>query len=439
MSLSIQILNMTSFQKIWSVTTESDERSIVDRSSQRSIPVVWTLVLCRRLFRGGERGEILHDGVFAQATPFDLETITQERTLQNQNETNKVSVASSQNVIEITTHVFDTQKQVDGGRARGKGRFLPLDSLSEEVHSCLYMGQSIILRSSLIRNALQSMVEYYPKHPPSSFDNEEVAIEEPFAVLIHHFPKIDEYVVSEEKLDHLNQAAHGLVRSHLVTLRDFLKPIYEDLQSKIQPAIQANAITFDLLWYILQPGIDVYIATDGVPHVCVIESVSGKTKNRYKPTKEVEKWSIRMWCLDTTDGLIMSRKPRRRYIKRYNGMRNMTSLPVCPVSVWDTLDAGARRAQILHRNGMYLEGLQKNQNGHVHCFYDGPDIQDGGRVSDISKQASGKFLTGCSIVARLSSITEILQSGLVFHPSIQTSTPSLRSTILYTSEISRQP
>ncbi|RMY92913.1 hypothetical protein D0861_02228 [Hortaea werneckii] len=28
---------------------------------------------------------------------------------------------------------------------------------------------------------------------------------------------------------------------------------------------------------------------------------------------------------------------------------------------------------------MYLEGLQKNRNGHMHCVYDGPDIENGGR------------------------------------------------------------
>ncbi|KAI7061867.1 hypothetical protein KC327_g13815 [Hortaea werneckii] len=57
----------------------------------------------------------------------------------------------------------------------------------------------------------------------------------------------------------------------------------------------------------------------------------------------------------------------------------MVSLPVCPVSVWDALDAGARRAQILSRNIAYLEGLQNNQRGHMHCLYDGPDLENGGR------------------------------------------------------------
>ncbi|KAI6913477.1 hypothetical protein KC318_g2294 [Hortaea werneckii] len=75
----------------------------------------------------------------------------------------------------------------------------------------------------------------------------------------------------------------------------------------------------------------------------------------------------------------MSRKRRRRYIKSFNGMRDMVSLPVCPASVWDALDAGARRAQVLRRNSEYLDGLQNNQKGHMHCFYDGPDIENGGR------------------------------------------------------------
>ena len=323
----------------------------------------------------------MHDGRFAQATPFDLKTITQERTLQTQTENDKASFASSQNVIEVTTNVFDPRKEVTRFRARRR-TLLPTGNLDKEMQSCLNLGQTITLRSSLVRAALQSMMDYYPEHPPSSFDHEKT-IGEPFGVLIHNFPKINEYLVSEEKPDHPNHAVQGSVHAHLGILRDFLKPKYEHLQSAIQPALRANAIKFDLLWYILRPGTDVYIVTDGIPHVCVVESVSGKTNDSTKPTKEVKKWSIRMWCLDTADGLTMSRKGRRRYVKKFNGVRDMISLPVCPVSIWDALDAGARRAQILRRNNMYLEGLQKNQNGHLHCSYDGPDIKNGGRVSNI--------------------------------------------------------
>ncbi|KAI7306926.1 hypothetical protein KC326_g7763 [Hortaea werneckii] len=29
---------------------------------------------------------------------------------------------------------------------------------------------------------------------------------------------------------------------------------------------------------------------------------------------------------------------------------------------------------------MYLEGLQRNHRGHMHCYYDGPDIENGGRL-----------------------------------------------------------
>lgn len=314
--------------------------------------------------------------------------ITQERTLQTQIGTDRSLVASSQNVIEVTTNLFDPRKRILPGRARGRRTLLPIDRLNQEMHSCMNLGQSITVRSSLVRRTLQSMMDYYPKHPPSSFDDE-VTIEEPFAVLIHHFQKINEFVVSEETSDHFSQPAQALVCTHLKILRDFLKPIYEDLQSAIQPTIQVNAIKFDLLWYVLRPGTDVYIITDGIPHVCVIESVSGKRKDSIKPNKDVKKWSIRMWCLDTADGLTMSRKRRRRRIKSFNGMRDMVSLPVCPVSAWDALDAGARRAQVLHRNSVYLDGLQNNQKGHMHCFYDGPDIENGGRVSDLK---SGKLL-----------------------------------------------
>lgn len=95
-------------------------------------------------------------------------------------------------------------------------------------------------------------------------------------------------------------------------------------------------------------------------------------------SKHPEDWVSAIW-------LTMSRKCEQSHIKRFNGMRDMSSLPVCPVSVWDALDAGARRAQVMRRKSMYLDGLQRNQSGHMHCYYDGPDIENGGRVSRLTQ------------------------------------------------------
>ncbi|KAI7291256.1 hypothetical protein KC343_g316 [Hortaea werneckii] len=219
----------------------------------RSIPVLWTLVVSRRSPTGRKHDELLKDDFSAQASPFDLESITQERTPQPPSGNDKVTIASSGNVIEIATNVFDPRRR-PRGRAKRRHTMLPIGELSKELRSCQTLGLSVTLRSSLLRSALRSMIEYYPKHGPSSFDNV-ITIEEPFSILIHHFSKINECADSEENLDHCGGAAHGVVRAHMAILRDFLKP----------------------------------------------------------------------------------------------------------------------------RNSMYLEGLQKNPNGHMHCFYDGPDIENGGR------------------------------------------------------------
>lgn len=362
-----------SIQKIGSVQFDFLKGSTAERFFKRSVPVLWTLAVSRRsLIRNHE---LQKDEYFTQASPFDLETITQERTGHLQIKDHGSPDEPSQNVIEVTTSVYDPQRRSTRRNPKFHSR-----RLNKELHSCLILGQSVILHSSLIRKCLQSIMEYYPAHPPSRFDDV-VTIDEPFAVLMHHFPKIEEYVES----DHSDEAAHNLACSHLMILRNFLKPRYEDIQTSIRPAIQANAIEFDSLWYTLRPGIDVYIVTNGNPHVCVIESVAGERGSPTKPSIGVKQWSIRMWCLDTADGLTMSRKCEQSHIKRFNGMRDMISLPVCPVSVWDALDAGARRAQVMRRNSMYLEGLQRNQSGHMHCYYDGPDIENGGRVSRLSQ------------------------------------------------------
>lgn len=359
-----------------------------------------------------------------QANPFNLETITKERTIQPQIEDYRLSDESSQNVIEVITDVYDpltplvqpTGKRDKYGLRRrdtGGNTILRSRELSEDFRSCRFLGQSIVLHSSLIRKFLQSVTEYYPEHPPSSF-NDVVIIEEPFAFLIHHFSRIEDHV----DCDHPNEAAHSSVRSHLIILRDLLKPIYEGIQNSVEPAIRDNAISFDLIWYILQPGIDVYIVPDGEPHICVIESVWGQPKKPTKPFKEVKKWHINMVCLDTAKSLTMVQKRTCKYIRSFNGLREIISLPVCPVSVWDALDNGVRRAQVLRRNGMYLEGLQQNKNGHMYCVHSGVGIGDGGRVS-LLNQASfwaisyGLQYCGKVIIDHQNSPIAAVRSGFV--------------------------
>ncbi|KAL1584161.1 hypothetical protein WHR41_07280 [Cladosporium halotolerans] len=78
------------------------------------------------------------------------------------------------------------------------------------------------------------------------------------------------------------------------------------------------------------------------------------------------------------NGSRVARVPCIGVITRYDGCREVTSLPVCPTDDWDVHDNGSRRAKIIQRNKIYLQALQK---GSLHVHYDGPDLSDGRHYS----------------------------------------------------------
>jgi hypothetical protein len=46
-------------------------------------------------------------------------------------------------------------------------------------------------------------------------------------------------------------------------------------------------------------------------------------------------------------------------IDAYPGQRALTSLPICPIAVWDAYDGGKQRAMVLRRAAMIEKSLQE--------------------------------------------------------------------------------
>ncbi|KAK8133234.1 P-loop containing nucleoside triphosphate hydrolase protein [Apiospora kogelbergensis] len=210
-------------------------------------------------------------------------------------------------------------------------------------------------------------------------------IYEPWGILLHRFVEMKSFVDTSvtqddsrdvEGSDAREQICKRLEKEHMRHLVEFLEPFYN---SRVIPCIKAldqknPQLAHSMLWYVFAPGTDVYLQQDSGSVVpCVIMSVSDnlagqlKSHDRFKASR-APGWNLRMWNLDS-DGSFIGRQACSYFIPFYSGTRALTSLNICPATIWDTYDKGERRQKILVRNRLVFESLQK---GYLLAQYNGP-------------------------------------------------------------------
>ncbi|KAH7237034.1 P-loop containing nucleoside triphosphate hydrolase protein [Fusarium redolens] len=133
---------------------------------------------------------------------------------------------------------------------------------------------------------------------------------------------------------------------HTQHLMAFLRPIYTESILTCQKHLSnpVPQVAFDMLWYPLKPETDVWGAgSDG-------------------------SWLVDLWRLES-DGSRLRRGFFSAMVNPYSGLRDVISLPVCPVSIWDAHDGGERRESILRRAATFFKALQR---GNLLVDYKGP-------------------------------------------------------------------
>lgn len=288
-----------------------------------------------------------------------------------------------QPVFELETRVLGFLEQAESKRSKHQPRTHARESF-DQLQIRKFKKMRLIIHSKPLNNALASLVSlsYYPIHSPP----EETFIHvEPYALLMHHFTAIEDFAMSgkhgkepEEAKDTDTSPAVEqpmIAVQHMKLLYNFLKPQYDDsikrcLDSLSQPVPK---ISFDMLWYLFRPGVDVYIQSYDLISVCVIYRVQSNLDtigSEWLSSTITSYWHLETWHLDT-DGSRIARTRMKYQIRSYTGLRDVTTLPVCPVSYWDANDSGARRKQILQRSNMYVQALRA---GNMLVSYDGPDL-----------------------------------------------------------------
>ncbi|KUL88915.1 hypothetical protein ZTR_03489 [Talaromyces verruculosus] len=238
---------------------------------------------------------------------------------------------------------------------------------------------SIALISPHLLHALEGLIDYYPSfHTPlKAGDKKDFVIYEPFAVVMHHFQSIKAFVEKEYAGPHQDSRdfrRDELQKNHMRHLYEFAEPLYH---TNVIPCEQhlseaCPRIAFDMIWYLLKPGTDVYVQAAGIIFVGVVVDI-GKSMNRNDQANpsdadEQRPWWIRIWHLHT-DGATIRRTLYIYTLNAYSGLRDVTKLPVYPVSVWDARDKGERRKKILARSRFFFKALQQ---GNLLANHDGP-------------------------------------------------------------------
>ncbi|GAM34113.1 hypothetical protein TCE0_015r01483 [Talaromyces pinophilus] len=262
-------------------------------------------------------------------------------------------------------------------RNRKMHRIIP--KTTEDLSLENISGASIVLKSPHLLHALEGLIDYYPSFQTllKAGDKKDFKINEPFAVVMHHFQSIKAFVEKEYAGPHQDSRdfrRDELQKKHMRHLYEFAEPLYHE---NVVPCEQhlseaCPRIAFDMIWYLLKPGTDVYVQSAGITFVAVVVGIGkrmdGNDQADPSGADDRRTWWINIWHLNT-DGATMRRTQKTCVINAYSGLRDVTELPVYPVSVWDAKDKGERREKILARSRVFFKALQK---GNLLAYHDGP-------------------------------------------------------------------
>ncbi|KAF2191445.1 P-loop containing nucleoside triphosphate hydrolase protein [Zopfia rhizophila CBS 207.26] len=163
------------------------------------------------------------------------------------------------------------------------------------------MGHKYIqINSAAVVNALRAVVEYYPGQ---NLIGDTITISEPYTILVHHEKELAAYrenfapgereadeddsepcEVEEDTYEHL-----GIVLKFLQqTLKDSLE------KEKARHARDVPVTTYDLLWTLFRPGIDVYFDTQscGILDSYVVRSVNWEINNGSPVRYTISLWNL---------------------------------------------------------------------------------------------------------------------------------------------------
>ncbi|KAI1273067.1 P-loop containing nucleoside triphosphate hydrolase protein [Xylaria sp. FL0933] len=181
----------------------------------------------------------------------------------------------------------------------------------------------MVIRSRHLINALAAVVGYYPG---TSFTGDEVKIEAPYAVLIHHRAALLRYKTRQPETHDEEYAS--TTSKHIDILVGFLEQKYgqQIREEGYRHARKIPTVTYEWLWLLFRPGEVIYTRHDNAWSPFVISRVTKKITTN---ADGLCSYSIDCWNYMYLDG-----KLRRRMhtfdINPFSGDEAIHNLPVIP-------------------------------------------------------------------------------------------------------------
>ncbi|KAK0656563.1 hypothetical protein B0T16DRAFT_40892 [Cercophora newfieldiana] len=180
----------------------------------------------------------------------------------------------------------------------------------------------MVVHSQHLRAALSSVVGYYSTY---SSAGEEIIIEAPYQVLVHHWDALERYKDNQPKCHDFGYAA--TTRKHIDVLLGFLKQTFSEKmeaeKNRWNNPSGATA-TFELFWVLLKPGEIVYQESKGHLVPRVISAIQRNDQVRAEEAYVVDLWDIQ-WQKGR-----LRRRMHKTSVFNWNGERTISTLPLIP-------------------------------------------------------------------------------------------------------------
>lgn len=260
------------------------------------------------------------------------------------------------------------------------GRFKPMNVFVNAVE----------IRSKRLIKLFQDVVREYPTQ---SFKGDGIMVDHPYKLLAHYYkdleavanqPLSDSSSTEEENTnDPVSTDIAPILdqdtKSDLDVLLNWFKPFYEKAFEPEALLHRTGAVSYKHLWFLFRPGSTVYAKIGGK----IAGFVFATGEDRMDRLKDRYEWLAHCWNL-SYNGRRVVRTVTTFTIRRFEGVKPITSLQVYPSSYLDATDGGKTKSRLEELGDKYYKLLRASPE---HMYYSGPcwDMKSAPRNEDAQK------------------------------------------------------
>lgn len=246
----------------------------------------------------------------------------------------------------------------------------------------------IVLVTPPLNSALRHVIPWHPEVNPRY---RQIAVTEPYAILVRHLPQLTAYASElrsmqltdkskppdsgPEKHRTSNEPQDHSQLQQVDALVTFTRHFMEAAKVEDEYARHRRKVCiFSNLWLLLHPGMTVYVKDNDFKGVSayIISSVTDDPASLRPSWKVCMPIVVRLWRL-SFDGRHITRQRCSMTIEYFEGERDITSLNVFPCEYLDRVDGGETRRRLEGRGRMWYQLLRGGTTSYDGKLPETPD------------------------------------------------------------------